>query len=211
MNGIVLLDESMDMLMKLSDEDGGQLMKALVRHIRGEEPGELNAIVDIVFPFVCGQVDRMIEIREKRVASGSKGGIAKANAKQNDSKPLAKDSKPLANAKQTDGKPLAKVYPNTNTNTNTNTNDSIRRFTPPTVQDVFDYAFEKGLDIDAERFVDFYASKGWKVGSSPMKDWRAAARNWARDGDHKKKSEAPVFNFDQRKTDYDALLSSMGL
>ena len=40
------------------------------------------------------------------------------------------------------------------------------------------YAAEKGYSIEAERFVDFYASKGWLVGKSPMKDWRAAVRNW---------------------------------
>lgn len=37
-------------------------------------------------------------------------------------------------------------------------------------------------NVDANRFCDFYASKGWRVGSQPMKDWRAAVRNWnARD------------------------------
>jgi hypothetical protein len=56
---------------------------------------------------------------------------------------------------------------------------SRSRFTPPTPQQVRDYASEKDLAIDADRFCDFYASKGWKVGSSSMKDWQAAARNWA--------------------------------
>jgi hypothetical protein len=32
--------------------------------------------------------------------------------------------------------------------------------------------------------LDFYESKGWKVGREPMKDWRAAARNWARREKH---------------------------
>jgi hypothetical protein len=31
--------------------------------------------------------------------------------------------------------------------------------------------------------VNFYSSKGWKVGSAAMKDWRAAVRTWeGRDG-----------------------------
>jgi hypothetical protein len=52
----------------------------------------------------------------------------------------------------------------------------------PTAEDVRAYAQQKGLTLDADRFVDFYASKGWKVGNAPMKDWRAAVRNWcARD------------------------------
>lgn len=54
------------------------------------------------------------------------------------------------------------------------------RFTAPTPQEVAAYAAEKGLALDANRFVDYYTAKGWRIGSSPMRDWRAAARNWAR-------------------------------
>lgn len=57
---------------------------------------------------------------------------------------------------------------------------SSRRFTPPTVDEVAAYCRERGNAVDAQRFVDFYASKGWKVGSAGMKDWRAAVRNWER-------------------------------
>lgn len=35
-------------------------------------------------------------------------------------------------------------------------------------------------EIDANHFYDFYESKGWKVGSTKMKDWKATARNWIR-------------------------------
>ncbi len=54
------------------------------------------------------------------------------------------------------------------------------RFTPPTVDEVRAYCAERGNNVDAQRFVDFYVSKGWKVGKSPMKDWKAAVRNWER-------------------------------
>lgn len=57
---------------------------------------------------------------------------------------------------------------------------STRRFTPPTIEEVSTYCQERGNGVDAQRFVDFYASKGWKVGSSGMKDWHAAVRNWER-------------------------------
>ncbi len=58
--------------------------------------------------------------------------------------------------------------------------DSTRRFTPPSPTEVSAFASEHGITLDASAFVDFYASKGWRVGRDPMKDWRAAARNWAR-------------------------------
>lgn len=34
--------------------------------------------------------------------------------------------------------------------------------------------------VEAQRFWDYYESNGWKVGRNPMRDWRAAARNWQR-------------------------------
>lgn len=58
---------------------------------------------------------------------------------------------------------------------------SPSRFTPPTVSEVSDYFSERGADpAEAERFVDFYESKGWLVGKSKMKCWKSAVRNWAR-------------------------------
>ena len=57
---------------------------------------------------------------------------------------------------------------------------SSRRFTPPTVDEVAAYCRERGNAVDAQRFVDFYASKGWKVGNAGMRDWHAAVRNWER-------------------------------
>ena len=60
-----------------------------------------------------------------------------------------------------------------------------KRFKPPTPEEVDAYAAEwcraNGYDpsgFSGGKFVDFYASKGWMVGRSPMKDWKAAARNW---------------------------------
>ena len=32
--------------------------------------------------------------------------------------------------------------------------------------------------IEAEKFVNYYESNGWKVGKNPMKNWKAAANNW---------------------------------
>jgi uncharacterized protein YdaU (DUF1376 family) len=32
--------------------------------------------------------------------------------------------------------------------------------------------------IEAEKFVNYYTSNGWKVGKNPMKSWGAAANNW---------------------------------
>lgn len=61
-------------------------------------------------------------------------------------------------------------------------------FTPPTIEEVRDYAQEKGYPIDPEHFVDYYTSNGWRVGRNPMKDWRATVRTWA----SRDKAQTPV-------------------
>lgn len=55
-----------------------------------------------------------------------------------------------------------------------------RKFIKPTVEQVKAYCRERSNGIDAERFVDYYESNGWRVGKTPMKDWQAAVRTWER-------------------------------
>lgn len=70
------------------------------------------------------------------------------------------------------------IQSNPNPNTNPNPEVGAERFTPPTVEEVFLYCVERKNTVDPQRFVDFYTSKGWMVGKTKMKDWKAAVRNW---------------------------------
>lgn len=69
------------------------------------------------------------------------------------------------------------------------------RVARPTIEDVRAYCEERQNGIDAQRFIDYYESNGWKVGRSTMKDWKAAVRNWER-------REKPKNAF-QNQHDYD--------
>ena len=51
-------------------------------------------------------------------------------------------------------------------------------FRKPTIEEIAAYCEERQNGVDASQFFDFYESKGWMVGKNPMKDWRAAVRNW---------------------------------
>lgn len=63
-------------------------------------------------------------------------------------------------------------------------------FVPPTLEEVKAYIQEKGYPVDAERFIDFYESKGWMIGKNKMKDWKAAVRTWSK-GDNTIRSPRP--------------------
>lgn len=69
-----------------------------------------------------------------------------------------------------------------------------RRFTPPTLSQVTEYCNEKHYQIDPEQFVNFYQSKGWKVGNQPMKDWKAAVVTWEK---REKKDKKPSADWEK--------------
>ena len=52
------------------------------------------------------------------------------------------------------------------------------RFKKPTLKDVEKYCKERNNGINPQTFIDFYESKGWLIGKSPMKDWKACVRTW---------------------------------
>jgi hypothetical protein len=64
-----------------------------------------------------------------------------------------------------------------------------KRFVKPTIKQIDEYIKEKDMHFDAERFFDYYESKGWMVGKSPMKDWKAACRTWESQRKHEFKEE----------------------
>ena len=68
------------------------------------------------------------------------------------------------------------------------------RFQKPTIEEIRQYCLEKGYNVDAEQFFNFYESKGWVVGKSPMKNWRAAVSTW-----NKREKEIPRRKRESRK------------
>ena len=77
-------------------------------------------------------------------------------------------------------------------------------FVKPTPTEIQSYVDEHNLQIDPERFFDYYEGNGWKVGKNPMKDWKATARNWSRrneenGGEYNKRTRVTTTN--EPKTD----------
>ena len=100
----------------------------------------------------------------------------------------ALDSMPAATGEEEDAEAPTDTYMDTTIDTNNtnnyreNRNDSKKRFVVPTAEEVAAYCRERGNKVDAQRFVDFYTSKGWQIGKEPMRDWRACVRTWERNG-----------------------------
>ena len=72
--------------------------------------------------------------------------------------------------------------------------EKIKKFIPPTVEEVREYCESRNNGIDPEHFVDFYSSKGWMIGKNKMKDWKAAVRTWENKNKEKER-EKEMFNY----------------
>lgn len=75
------------------------------------------------------------------------------------------------------------------------------RFIPPSISDVEQYCREKGYHINAERFVCFYAQKGWMVGKNRMKDWKRAVQGWETRWKDEQKNAQHGFSYDYGSTE----------
>ena len=176
-------------------EEQGVVYNAIYGYaLDGIEP-ELTGVAKAIFLLVKPQIDA----NNAKYENGKKGGKPKAN--QNETKPEPKPN-------QSETKPEPNVNENVNVNVNENDkkeNTKRKTFSKPTVEEVKAYCSERKNNVDAEKFCDFYESKGWKVGKEPMKDWKASVRTWERSGTSKPPGKATNAYINPAQSEFDSL------
>ena len=191
-----VLDSLIDGPLRLRNRrEGDELIGMIVRYLRtGEQPEpRTDAQEAVLFA-----VQPVMETSRKRIVAGGSGGKAASNdaskpESKRPSKPPSKSgSKTQSKAASNDAsKPESKRASEEEEELGKGIKErgKAARFRAPSPAEVAEYAqqfaADKGLDLtaldfDPERFVDFYAQKGWMVGRSHMKDWKATVRNWLR-------------------------------
>ena len=180
----------------MTDEEYGIYMRAIHNFAyRDIEPDytKLSPLVKAALRTVIASVRKN---KEDRV-NGSLGGSAKARKTKESEPPVEiKNVPPYKNENYPPTEEKSSNV-NVNVNENVNANENVldapagathtKRFKKPTVSEISAYCSERKNTVNAQRFFDYYESKGWKVGNSPMKDWKAAVRTW------EQKNETPHF------------------
>ena len=190
----------------LPPDDYKQTLVAVCEYaLFGKEP-DLQGIPFMAFELIRPQIDA----NNKKYQNGIKGAeYGKLGGRPKKKTSVVMEENPLGVIEEnpigvTDETPNVNVNENVNVNVNDINVGKTKRFTPPTAKQVKEYASEKGCpDFPADRFVDFYESKGWMVGKNKMKDWKAAVRTWLKDKQQKQQSK--YVNYGQRQTDYDSI------
>ena len=169
----------------LTDEERGKLFLAILNCSEYGEAPDFTGALRMAFAFIQTALDRDAAAweskREKRREAGSLGGKQRVANQANAT--FAKQTKQT----QANQAVPAPVPVPVNVNVNVKEKEAIKppratRFSPPTVEQVAEYCRERGNGIDAQHFVDFYASKNWMIGKNKMRDWQASIRTWEKRG-----------------------------
>lgn len=165
-------------LEKLSDQEVGRLVRSLLEYGETGETEELAGRESIAFDFIADDINRAKAAYEERCAKNQRN-IEKRYARQDDTNVYdgIRTNTNVYETYQTKDKTKDKTKDNS-LPPNGVSDTRAKRFTPPTLDDVSAYIRERGSNVDAQRFLDFYTAKGWMVGKNPMKDWKAAVRTW---------------------------------
>jgi hypothetical protein len=88
------------------------------------------------------------------------------------------DDKRVANEWQTSGNNIIKNNKEELNKESISKDIPKKVFKKPTIEEIQEYCNERNNNVDADRFYNFYESKGWMIGSNKMKDWKACIRTW---------------------------------
>lgn len=213
-NSFVLYADYKDKFSKLTNAQFGELMRMVFTYESGEEPETEDMAVDIAFNVIRYDLDKNREKYEEIVEKRREAGRNKSNQMQaNDSKckqMLANASKcqqviandsitPPDSVSDSDSVSVSVSDNNASESAKGVQGGKRKRFQPPTKEDIQDYCAQKGLTVDADRFIDYYSAQGWKLSNgNAMRDWRAAVRNWSRDKKPRATAKNRFNDFDQR-------------
>lgn len=76
---------------------------------------------------------------------------------------------------------------------------SIRRFTPPTIEEIHRYCWDKGLAVDEQTFFNYYNEAGWVDSKgNKVKNWKQKAITWAK---HDRGNAKPKFTATEMETE----------
>lgn len=173
----VMYDDWRELFLSLPTDKAGELIQAVFTYREDATAKPTDPAINAIFQMIKARLDADAELYAAKCAK----------------------NKAIANERQLTLTNVNGRIPNVTDNDNDNDNDikdkkeNIKRksiFVRPSVEEVRAYCNERNNSVDPQTFVDFYAAKGWKVGSASMKDWKACVRTWEKREQPKPKKQS---------------------
>lgn len=194
-NSFILRNEYLDIFTDLSDKQAGILIKTVYTYaVKKEMPAGLtDEALKMAFKFIKKDIDYDTK-KYNDLCESRKNAVAKRWEQSKSIQSNTKDTSVYkCIQKHTKDTSVDFVIHSdsegdsdyNNTPLNNIPPKTVKRFVKPTVEEIKAYCAANNYSVDAQNFFDFYESKGWKVGNTPMKNWQAAIRNWVRSDKNK--------------------------
>lgn len=210
-NSILIYSSWGKLMAGLSSDTAGVLMQRICKYsFEDNDTPSDNETVEAMFAMIKDKLDddaaKYAEVVNKRSEGGKKGMASRwgNTVITNDNTVITNDNIVITNDNTVitnDNTPITQItdtVSDTDTVSVSDKDKKSKRFAPPSLEEVRAYCIERNNNVDPEAFIDFYASKGWKVGNQTMKDWKASVRTWerrSRDKPTDKPKETPKGHF----------------
>ena len=178
MKYLKIFTDFLDAMAPLTDEEAGRLYRAMLQYAKDGSEEDLLGNERFLWTVAKQHINREVASYKTKVEAAQEAGRKSGEARRNRNK---------------------KEQPGTDVNEMNQDNDNEREYRgfapvsaavaasralsmPPSLEEIETYCRERGNNVNAQRFLDFYTANGWRIGKVPMQDWKAAVRSWESNG-----------------------------
>lgn len=180
--GFYLFTDYSEKFKRLSDEQFGQLVRALLVYKKtGEEPEIDDLVVGMAFDVIRMDIDKQAETYRNKAEAGRKGGSRTKQLEAELSKPKqteAEESKPKQDEAEASIKRKRKIKEEEKEDIKEN-QVREKRFTPPTLEEVQAYCQERHSPVDPVQFFNYFTEGNWTDSKgNKVRNWKQKLLTW---------------------------------
>ena len=181
-----------EVISPLADAEKGRLFDMMLQYAEdGTEPGNFAGNERYTWPAAKQWIDLTYAENARLKENGKKGGRPKTKDNQekpNETKDNQEEPTQTHNIKENNIKESNIKHPSKNI-------VPLKRFVPPTVDEIKKYCDERGSYlINPQAFIDYYEARGWMLNKNrKMVNWKAAVRTWENNEKERQRKEKQLY------------------
>ena len=182
-----------EVISPLADAEKGRLFDMMLQYAEdGTEPGNFAGNERYTWPAAKQWIDLTYAENEKQRKNGKKGGRP-PKSQENPNKPNETQENPNEPNKSLNIK--ENNIKESNIKHSSKNIVPLKRFVPPTVDEIKKYCDERGSYlINPQAFIDYYEARGWMLNKNrKMVDWKAAVRTWENNEKERQRKEKQLY------------------
>lgn len=214
MDSFILYVSDRKHIEKLSMQQRGELLTAIMAYASGESIGELDPMTDMLFGTIVDKLDYNAKKYEEKIEARSRAGKASAEARKRKSKEQKSTNATSVDFVEQRATSSTDIVIDIDNDIGIDIGiGGIEEFSPPTIMNILEFIAKNNIKSDSNQaaaFIDYYSKKDWMIDGKKMESWENAFLGWNERGydkrdKAKKRSRNKFNNFPNRQYDYDEL------